>query len=208
MMGNYHVRFDRGLRGKVSKDNSPLCLPNSGAGHYTQLGLDKGLVASDIHNISISRLPRPARASKSPSTTPTQPASSFALDRNLLQLLEEETKEAQSVLESIFSEEEFAEDFETDTATTVPMNNGSSPGLDTQFQQLYNKLISQAEWSHEELQGLCDGLHLMTEGAVETINDWAFEHVNAPLIEDGSTVYVDIELAEEIAALQTQEQLP
>jgi len=32
MMGNYHVRFDRGLRGKVSKDNSPLCLPNSGAG--------------------------------------------------------------------------------------------------------------------------------------------------------------------------------
>ncbi len=33
MMGNYHVRFDRGLRGKVSKDNSPLCLPNSGVGH-------------------------------------------------------------------------------------------------------------------------------------------------------------------------------
>ena len=30
MMGNYHVRFDRGLRGKVSQDNSPLCLPNSG----------------------------------------------------------------------------------------------------------------------------------------------------------------------------------
>ena len=28
MMGNYHVRFDRGLRGKVSQDNSPLCLPN------------------------------------------------------------------------------------------------------------------------------------------------------------------------------------
>ena len=46
----------------------------------------------------------------------------------------------------------------------------------------------------------------MPDGAVETINDWAFENVGAPLIEDGSTVYIDIELAEEIAELQTQGQ--
>jgi hypothetical protein len=70
------------------------------------------------------------------------------------------------------------------------------------------KLISKAEWPYEELEELCDGLQLMTAGAVETINDWAFDKAGAPLIEVGSTVFIDIELAEEIASLQTQEPLP
>ena len=66
------------------------------------------------------------------------------------------------------------------------------------------KLISKAEWPYEELEGLCNGLQLMTAGAVETINDWAFDKVGAPLIEDGSTVFIDLELAAEITAMQTQ----
>ena len=70
------------------------------------------------------------------------------------------------------------------------------------------KLITKAEWAYEELEGLCNGLQLMTAGAVETINDWAFDKVGASLIEDGSTAFVDLELAAEITAMQTQEQLP
>ena len=66
------------------------------------------------------------------------------------------------------------------------------------------KLITKAEWPYEELEELCDGLQLMTAGAVETINDWAFDKVGAPLIEDGSTVFIDLELAAEITAMQTQ----
>ena len=171
---------------------------------YTQLGLDKGLVASDIHNLSTSRSPRPDRASKSSYTTSTQPASSFALDRDLLRLLEEETKEAQSVLESIFSDEDLAEEPEVEAPMAVQTKNGSIQGLDSKYQVLYVKLISKAEWPYEELEGLCDGLQLMTVGAVETINDWAFDKVGAPLIEDGSTVFIDLELAEELTAMQTQ----
>ena len=174
---------------------------------YTQLGLDKGLVASDIHNLSTSRSPRPDRASESSYTTSNQPASSFALDRDLLRLLEEETKEAQSVLESIFTEEDLAEELEVEAPTVAPTKNGSIQGLDSKYHELYVKLITKAEWTYEEVEGLCDGLQLMTAGAVETINDWAFDTVDAPLIEDGSTFYVDIELAEELAATHTQEQL-
>ena len=175
---------------------------------YTQLGLDRGMVTSDIHNLSSSRLPRPDRASKSSSAAPTRgeahPATSFSLDRDLLRLLEEETKEAQSVLESIFADEKITDESEVAPPTGAPPTNGSISGLDTQHQQLYDKLISKAEWACEEMEELCNGLQLMPDGAVETINDWAFENVDAPLIEDGSTVYIDIELAEEIAALQTQ----
>ena len=56
------------------------------------------------------------------------------------------------------------------------------------------------------MEKLCENLQLMTEGAVEAINDWAFDNVDAPLIDDGSTVYIDLEVAEEITALQTQRQ--
>lgn len=175
---------------------------------YTQLGLDKELVASDIHNLSSSRLKRPDQEDKSSSIVSTRPASSFALDRDLLRLLEEETKEAQSVLESIFADEDADEVSELEAPTVLSNKNGSLSGLDTHHQELYVKLITKAEWPYQELEGLCDGLHLMTAGAVETINDWAFDKVGAPLIEDGSTVYVDIELAEEISALQTHEQSP
>ncbi len=41
-------------------------------------------------------------------------------------------------------------------------------------------------------------MNLMVDGALETLNEWAFEHANAPLIEDGELVYIDIELAKEI----------
>ena len=175
---------------------------------YSQLGLDRGLVASDIHSLSSSRLKRPHPEDKSSSIVSTQPATSFALDRDLLLLLEEETMEAQSVLESIFAGEDSEELFEVEAPKVVPIKNGLFSGLDSHHQELYAKLISKAEWPYQELENLCDGLHLMTAGAVETINDWAFDKVGAPLIEEGSTVYVDIELAEEISALQTHEQSP
>lgn len=174
---------------------------------YIQLGLDKTTVASDIHSLSSSRLPRPDQATDSASVAPTDSAASFALDRDLLRLLEKETKEAQSVLESIFADEDFEEEDVVEELPVKPLGNGSIGGLDSQHEQLYVKLISKAEWTYEEVEELCMSFQLMTDGAVETINDWAFENVDAPLIEDGSTVYVDIELAEEIAAMQPQGQL-
>lgn len=175
---------------------------------YTQLGLDKSLVASDIHNLSSSRSQRSDQAAKSSSTPSTQHASTFALDRDLVRLLEEETKEAQSVLESIFAEEDHDDETIIEMPTVVPANIGSTEGLDTKVQEIYGRLITKAEWTNEELEELCSERQLMSAGAVESINDWAFDRVGAPLIEEGSTVFVDLDLAEEISTMQIQEQMP
>lgn len=175
---------------------------------HTQLGLDKDLIASDIHNLSSSRIPRQDRAGGPATTTRVESEASFVLDRDLLRLREEETKEAQSVLESIFGDEDNEEEAEIEVPPAAPKDDGAISRLDAQHEQLCAKLISKAEWTREEMEGLCKDLQLMTDGAVETINDWAFDNADAPLIEDGSTVYVDIELAEELAALQTREQMP
>jgi len=175
---------------------------------YTQLGLDKGMVVRDIHSIASSRLPRPERKSGTSSATPIKAQdgspSSFSLDYELLRRYEEETREAQSVLELILVDEDPIEESDNETPTAAPTGSGSIPGLDTRYRRLFDKLIAKEEWTHEEMGRLCDGMQLMTDGAVETMNDWAFAHVGAPLIEEGSAVHIDIEIAEEIAALQSQ----
>ncbi len=178
---------------------------------YSRLGLDKAMVTSDIHSLSISRLPRSSQEREIATTVPTEdqpkPDSGFSLDRNLIQLLERETEEAQSVLDSIFSEEDFDEAPEPGFSTDAPSASGAIQGLDAKFQELYSGLISKDEWSQEELEELCGRLQLMPEGAVETINDWAFDSVGAPLVENGSIVFVDLEIAEELSELQKQRQL-
>jgi hypothetical protein len=42
----------------------------------------------------------------------------------------------------------------------------------------------------------------MVDGAMEVLNEWAFENANAPLIDDGEPIYVDVSLAKEIVDVQ------
>ena len=179
---------------------------------YGQLGLDKAMVTSDIHSLSSNRLSRAEQEKKPavespPKAQPAAAAASLSLDRDLLKLYEEETKNVQSVLESIFAEDDVLDEPETEVKVEAQISAGVIPGLDMKYQNLYEKLITKERWSLEEMQKLCEDLQLMTEGAVEAINDWAFDNVDAPLIDDGSsTVYIDLEVVEEISALQTQRQ--
>ena len=175
---------------------------------YGQLGFDKAMVTSDIHNLSSERFPRPQREKKAEFESPTteaQPAAatSLSLDRDLLKLYEEETKDVQSVLESIFADEDILDDPESEMRTEGQTYEETVSGLDARYKHLYEKLITREKWSSEEIKKLCEDSQLMADGAIETINDWAFDNVDAPLIEDGSTVYIDLEVAEEITALQT-----
>ena len=177
---------------------------------YSRLGLDKAMVTSDIHSLSSRRRPRSIPETQTAAAVPTEdqrkPDTGFSLDRDLLRLLERETEEAQSVLDSIFSDEDLDETPEPNCSTDAPMVSGAFQDLDAKYQQLYNRLISKEEWSKEEVEGLCSGLQLMPEGAVETINDWSFDKVGAPLVENGSTVFIDLEIAEELSELQKQRQ--
>ena len=178
---------------------------------YGQLGLDKAMVTSDIHSLSSDRRSRAEQEKRTAVESPleAQPAeavSSLSLDRDLLKLYEEETKNVQSVLESIFADDDVLDEPETEMKTEAQISAGVVPGLDTKYRNLYEKLITKEKWSPEEMEKLCENLQLMTEGAVEAINDWAFDNVDAPLIDDGSTIYIDLDVAEEIAALPTQRQ--
>lgn len=163
---------------------------------YTSLGLDKSTISSDIHNLS---------SPKRPGDGIPRGGQKTSLDHELLKQYEKETREVRVVLESIFEDETTVEESESEKKPDTDAPDGAIPRLDTKHQDLYNKLIVKEKWSFEEVAETCKGLQLMPDGAVEEINEWTFEIVDAPLIEDGSTIfYIDLEVAKEIAELQMQ----
>ena len=191
---------------------------------YQALGLDKALVTRDIHQLTTNKkvniginnaLQTKDNSSKS--------SPSFSFDAELLALHERETAVAKAMLSKIFTVED--EENENDvkesellkisskTATehqkAVTINSPGSGdvaiinGLDSSHSQLYQELISAEIWQREAVNELCESLNLMINGAIETINDWAYDKVDAPVLEDADEVVVDFEIVEELKGLNS-----
>jgi len=173
---------------------------------YSSLGLDKSLVSNDIHHFSsnnggnqpfgISKVIRDDN-----NELETQNSLGFSINKELLQLYEEETAGVKGILESIFVDEENNIDDISQDETSSEIEYDDCIGLNENHFNLFQKLIIKEEWSLKEVQLICKELNLMIDGALEEINEWAFDKVDAPIIEDGNTISIDLELVKEITYL-------
>lgn len=166
---------------------------------YLTLGLDKTQVSSDIHSL-ISKDEPITVAVKNKNQSYSIPTSSrdntqvFSLNEEVIKIREMETQQVKGVLEGIFDNDEVEiEENNDDLVITNPLLS-----LDQIYQDLLNILLTKETWKKDVLHKICKDLDLMVDGALEVLNEWAFEYANAPLIEDGELVYIDIELAKEI----------
>ena len=158
---------------------------------YTQIGLDKETVSSDIHQLTTTSHKTEAKESKS--------TASFVLDEAILAAHEHDTSQAKSMLEEIFT----SEDDEPESAEgDINISSNVENGLDEPHNKLFEKLCTKEQWSRNEVAECCTELNLMIDGAIETINDWSFDLVDAPVIEDDGDIYVDQEIVEEIRELE------
>jgi tellurite resistance protein len=170
---------------------------------YTQLGLDKAQVTTDLHVLAATSVAHEpvivARKDEEKIHSipkPGEPVAGFILNEELIRIREAETKQVKGILEDVFinEEEDEAESSEIKSDTlTKPIDL-----LDKPHQDLLNQLLKNESWSRESLHNMCEKLELMVDGAMEVINEWAFDQVNAPLVEDGDPLFIDIELAKEI----------
>ncbi len=162
---------------------------------YTLLGLDKSLVTGDIHGMSSSKAGLYLVSPQSETNSPT--STSFQLDESVLAIHESETKDVQSMLGAIFVEDEPAD--ESDDSATDSNAAEEENGIDKPHYDLFESLIRKDKWTREEVAALCRESGLMVSGALETINDWSFDKVDAAVLEeDGDVIYVDQEIVEEI----------
>ncbi len=167
---------------------------------YTALGLDKTEVASDIHARKSATAPirvhvgEPEKAYSIPPPPATEPAS-FSLNEELVRIRVEETEQVKSVLEEIFAEEE---DLATEQLDSAAQRDNPLASLDDASRALFHILITQEQWDRSKLFSVCQEQGMMLDGALEIMNEWSFNCANAPLIDDGDPVYIDLELAKEI----------
>ncbi len=119
--------------------------------------------------------PRPADA----------PAGGVVLDMATVRAKLEETAKVSALLSQVFTQEAEA------PPAPAPEPVAGVAGLDALHSRFVRRLDGMASMSREELENLAGELGLMPDGALETINEAAFDAAGSPLLEGEDPITID-----------------
>lgn len=161
---------------------------------YKALGIDAGLVYADLHAGDVPDGPvrvKAAEAEAPGEQIPDEPkAKAASLDAARIAAIRDDTERVSSVLGEIFSTDEDASD-EVIAAHALP---SSMAGLDPKHAMLVEQIIQREHWTDDEFDEIVGKQGLMPSGALEVVNEWAFDKFDEALLDeyDGYDVSPDI----------------
>ncbi len=165
-------------------------------GLYKALGLPQDEVYSRLHSGEIAT--KPAGKSALPATRGSgRESSGTEIDHEKLARLKEETSAVSSMLASIFKEEEAP----ANNSNEKPTAGVEFAGLDAAHSSLLVRLTD-APMESDAFEAICRNHKLLPSGAIETINDWAFDALDDFVIEEGELVCIQEHLIEPIKAMR------
>ena len=141
-----------------------------------------------MHRIPPPPVGAPAPPEASPPPTRAAPPAGV-LDTERIKRIQAETRRVSSVLAPIFAEEEAAP-----IAPAPAASDGAFAGLGVAYAALLRRLATKAVWSRAEFEAVVRQGGLLPDGAMEAINEWAFDRFDAPLLDDGDAVSVNVAL--------------
>ncbi|SEU40790.1 Uncharacterized conserved protein, tellurite resistance protein B (TerB) family [Myxococcus fulvus] len=171
---------------------------------YAMLGLDENSVYSRVHAATASRPatePVSMRLAGAPEqgfaipAPPPEKGERVALDMRSVQAKLAETAAVSSLLGSIFADEE-----PTPPAPqpTPAVTEAGIAGLDALHTSLLRALVAKPEWPRAEVEKLASGLGLLPDGALDVINDAAFEVCGEPILEGDETLQLNEQAVKEM----------
>ena len=169
---------------------------------YKALGLDPGLVYSDLHAGGANDAPVAVRAARAGAAgeviPPEREDTSAGLDFARIAAIRSDTARASSVLGSIFTDADDEPEDEADSAASGARDAPPShiDGLDAAHGRLVRTLIAQDHWTEDAFDVAARAEGLMPAGAVETINEWSFAAHDEALLD----AYDGYDIEPEIAA--------
>lgn len=166
-------------------------------GMYKLLQLDGQLLYSDLHAAPLPGTTRTSRPASPPD--PARSPAGVNLDMARIAELQKESEQVSTLLASVFSEEPLDQTFDT----APPSPEEEVPGLlelDPPHSDFLRLLITRPEWSRAELMNIAQDRDLLLDGAVECINEAAFEHLEALLIDGEDPLCINQELLERLQA--------
>ncbi|WP_232021203.1 MULTISPECIES: tellurite resistance TerB family protein [Pseudonocardia] len=126
-----------------------------------------------------------------------------ALDQERLARTQSSNADVRALLGAIFAEDEDEEEDEAEEAPAPepsPSSEETVGGLDRRHSALLFELAEAGVWTRPELERACSLLAVLPDGALDVVNEAAFDIVGDPVIElkDGGAVAVDREVLEEM----------
>lgn len=160
---------------------------------YKALGVEPRKVFSDVHAVAAGA--KPTAAARGPGT-------GFKLDSARIAALQKDTEAVSVLLSGIFKEEYLPVpvSVEPEPETGAEVSPPGLLGLDEAHGALARLLLSRPEWTRDELGDAAADLDLMLDGAIETLNEAAFDLHDVPFIEGEDVVVVNPELLEKLEA--------
>lgn len=149
-----------------------------------------------VHRIptrpAVPATPPPAAVSNhlKPVPPPVPKIVAPALNADRIKAIKAETERASRVLAEVFMDDA--------QVTATPEAKVSSDvvfsGLDKRHAALVTILASRDGWTRAEFEAAVRSGGLLPDGAMETINEWAFDRFDAPLVDDGESFTIDTAL--------------
>lgn len=146
---------------------------------YKTLGLDPQTVFGDLH--------------KAPPATVKPSTPGFALDLDRIAELKKETEQVTAILREVFADEE------VDKPEPEPVPSGLL-GLDNDHSLFLRLLFSRASWSRQEVEDAASDMGLMTDGALEQINEASFDKFSEVLLEGEDPLEINPQVMEMVLA--------
>lgn len=176
---------------------------------YKVLGLDSQAVYRDLHIQALE----PVSASTSPPVPAAAPSSppvdkkdapatgGLSLDATRIAALQRETAEVSALLSSVFAEETpVSQEQKEERDETSSIVELGPLGLDPEHSVFLRVIMTRDSWSRQELADAAADMELMLDGAIERINEAAFEHLDAPLLEGDDPIEVVRDVIEKVTA--------
>lgn len=162
---------------------------------YKALGIETKRVFSDIHKVTSGLQLHRSKAEK----TKTK---GLELDQALIAKLQQDTEKVSALLANIFKNEEDTPEpnFSNEVEAEQPSVSNGLLGLDQAHSTLARVLLSRPQWSREDLLDVTTDLDLMLDGALERINEAAFDAHDIAFIEGDVVMEVNMEILEKIEA--------
>ncbi|WP_223441499.1 TerB N-terminal domain-containing protein [Pseudomonas sp. BF-R-19] len=173
---------------------------------YKALQLDSQLLYSDLHLAASGTNITPAKPATSSSLSEpgilsaTSAKQGFVLDHERIAELQRETAEVSTLLAQVFTDDQVDEPEQSfEAVESATETSADVAGLDLEHSAFLRLLISRAEWSRSELEAAASDMELMLDGALEQINDMAFEHFDMPVTEGDDPIEINTDILEELA---------
>lgn len=123
------------------------------------------------------------------------------LDRAAIDAKIEETAAVSTLLAGIFTDQEEAEPQRSSAPGPLGLEQaGGVAGLSEGESEFVAALAKRGSWSREEVEELAARHQLMVDGALEAVNEAAFELCGGPLSEGDEPIDIDPEIAKEMLA--------